>query len=479
VRPSALFFKNVTEEQTIVKNVFWLFTGQLFNRLFNFIAVAFAARILGVNAFGALSFAFAFVLISFTFSDFGVNQLVMREYKRTPADKRKVLLSHFWFLKLALIAASAVLAGAIYIGSGIAIAPAAFLLVAIIVITDCIRDFYTSIARATERANLEGMVLIVDGVLTAVFGVGALIYFQTLTGLLVGYAIAGACALILSVILIVKENIQFNLILDVPETKRLLKQLWPFAIGAVCAAALLQIDMLLLGWLQGAEAVAYYAPGARIVQILLIVPTLVGAALLPALSQPEKAAEAKVLLKKALSFITMLALPITAGGAVTAPALLTALYGEKFTPGSTAFGILLVLFLLYAWTSILNHVLLSRNLQNKSFLYSSIALVVNVALGITLIPYWGIVGAAAGALTGQGAALFLTTRAVRKLTGEPLVASGEITCYAVAAAITVLCVTPVREHALLSIALGSCVYLAVLTALKTPLLREGWKLVKS
>lgn len=479
MRPSELFFKNVTEEQTIVKNVFWLFTGQLVNRLFNFIAVAFAARILGVTEFGALSFAFAFVLVSFIFSDFGVNQLVVREYKRTPPGSKKALLSSFWSLKLALVAASALVTGIVYVASGVAITPAAFLLVAVIVITDCIRDFYTAIARATERANLEGLVLTVDGILTAVFGVGALIYYQTLTGLLVGYALAGACALILSVILISREKIQFDLIFDVPETKRLLGQLWPFAIGALCAAALLQIDMLLLGWLLGANAVAYYAPGARIVQILLIVPTLVGAALLPALSRPSKTEEAGVLLKKALSFITMLALPITLGGAVVAPALLAALYGEKFVPGSSALGILLALFLLYAWTTIMNHVLLSKNLQNKSFLYSSIALGVNVALGIALIPQWGITGAALSAFTGQGVALLLTTREVRKIHTGPLIDLGEIARYVVAITVMALCVAPIRQHALLSIALGSCVYLAVLAALKTPLLREGWALAKS
>lgn len=476
MRLNALFFQNVTEEQTIVKNVFWLFTGQLLNRLFNFIAVAFAARILGVTAFGALAFAFAFVIVSFTFSDFGVNALVVREYKRTPPGDKKMLLGNFWFLKLALIVGSAVLATLLYFTGNVSIAPAVFLLVVVIVATDCVRDFYTSIARATERANLEGLVLIVDGVLTAAFGVGALLYFHTLEGLAFGYALAGLCALVLSITLIAKEKIRFDLAIDFPEAAR---QLWPFAIGALCAVALLQIDMILLGWMQGANAVAYYAPGARIVQILLVIPTLVGAALLPALSQPNYRTEVAALLRKALSFITMLALPITVGGTITAPALLAALYGEKFIPGSNVLVLLLALFLLYAWTTIMNHVLLSKNLQTKSFLYSTIALGVNIALGITLIPYWGIVGAAAGALCGQIIALVLTMREIRKSNVSPLLHLHEFTRYVTAALVMSLCIAPIRQHALLSIAIGGCVYLTVLALMKTPLLREGLALVRS
>jgi O-antigen/teichoic acid export membrane protein len=42
-----VLFKNKSPRQIVLKNTFWLSLGQFFTRLFKFLLVVFAARILG------------------------------------------------------------------------------------------------------------------------------------------------------------------------------------------------------------------------------------------------------------------------------------------------------------------------------------------------------------------------------------------------------------------------------------------------
>ena len=48
----SFLFENKTLRQTVVKNVFWLFSGQMIGRLLRAAVVVYAARILGAEGWG-------------------------------------------------------------------------------------------------------------------------------------------------------------------------------------------------------------------------------------------------------------------------------------------------------------------------------------------------------------------------------------------------------------------------------------------
>ena len=49
---------NKTVGQTVAKNTFWLFSGQLISRLLRAAIVIYAARVLGASSWGAFSYPF-------------------------------------------------------------------------------------------------------------------------------------------------------------------------------------------------------------------------------------------------------------------------------------------------------------------------------------------------------------------------------------------------------------------------------------
>ena len=54
-------FKNTNTKQTIAKNTFWLFFGEIIGRILKLGIVVFATRKLGVEGWGLFSYSLAYV----------------------------------------------------------------------------------------------------------------------------------------------------------------------------------------------------------------------------------------------------------------------------------------------------------------------------------------------------------------------------------------------------------------------------------
>ncbi|MCX6738034.1 MAG: oligosaccharide flippase family protein [Candidatus Parcubacteria bacterium] len=94
------FFENAGIKQTIIKNTFWLTLAETISRFLRLILIIYAARILGANEYGKLTFALSFVSFFVIFSDFGISPLITRELSQDK-DKEKEFYSVV-FLKIIL-----------------------------------------------------------------------------------------------------------------------------------------------------------------------------------------------------------------------------------------------------------------------------------------------------------------------------------------------------------------------------------------
>lgn len=76
--------------KVIIRNTAVTYTVELFSKLFQFALIIFAARTLGVERFGDLSYATALYLLLYVLSDFGFSVFLTREVARDPAARDKV-----------------------------------------------------------------------------------------------------------------------------------------------------------------------------------------------------------------------------------------------------------------------------------------------------------------------------------------------------------------------------------------------------
>ena len=91
------YFKNLFfSHLPILKNTFWLYLSEIFSKVFHLILFFVAARVLGKEVFGVFNYVLALVSFYFLFSDFGVSQLLIRDYQQKE-DKKRVIEETFSF----------------------------------------------------------------------------------------------------------------------------------------------------------------------------------------------------------------------------------------------------------------------------------------------------------------------------------------------------------------------------------------------
>ncbi len=185
--------------------------------------------------------------------------------------------------------------------------------------------------------------------------------------------------------------------LPVAELRR---RFWGFALprslAGVFALAITWIDALLLGALEGSEAVGVYTAATR----WLIAGNIAGNAVttafgpqISALLATEGAAGARRLFQGATAWFVLLAWPAYFTAMAFAP-LLVGAFGDGFDEGAAVIAITGVGFLLAAAAGPIDMLLLMAGRSRLSLVNTGIALVVNVGANLLLIPPFGVRGAA-------------------------------------------------------------------------------------
>jgi len=474
-----LLLENRTLRQTIFKNTFWLFSGHTVSRLFKFFLIVYAARILGVVEYGSFSLALAIGAIAFMFSDIGLNALLIREFPKKETDPRKLISTSF-YLKIILIFLSIAIALPLQVSFRHQISALIFWLVVGLYIFDVFRDFFISIAGAEEKMQLQSFALIAEGIATTALGFFFLYHYGTVFSLVLAYVTGSGIGIVVGAFTVKQRLSGIFSFFDSLSAKRILAAAWPFAFAAVISASLIQIDIIMLGWLKDATAVGQYSVGSRIIQMLFIIPMLVAGAIFPSTSRlvfdKERIA---TITQKAISFMMLIAVPITFGGIALSQRIISKVFGDAFLRGADSFSLLLFVMVMFSATIILDYLLLILNLQKKDMEYTAIAAGLNVILNLLFILRWGIIGAAAATAISQFVNLFLTLRLAHKVVQFPLFPVKHAVLYIVAGiAMTVFIFLFWHISLWFLVPLSALFYFCMLFALRAPLMSETVELIK-
>ncbi len=418
-RLKSFLLQNTSVEQTVAKNAVWLFLGQLLSRLFRAAIVIYGARILGAESWGAFSYALGVVTFLTIFSDIGINAFVTREGARL-AEMRNQYLATAFFIKLGLILIIAI--GMIisfpYL-SRIAEATALLPILIFVFIFDTLRDLGSALSRALERMEIEAGTQAFTN-----FSIGALgLIFLSLTpasrSLAWGYALGSGLGLISIIITLrsyfreVLKNFRGGLI------KTILSEAWPFGLLGVTGIVMLNIDVIMLGWLRAPAEVGYYSAAQKLVQLLYVFPALVAASLLPSLSRLIKTepAVAKKNLEKASALVFLAAIPLVILGVILGQPIIKIVFGSEYAPSILTFQILMLTILVVYPASILGHAIFAYNQQKQFISFVLTAVLGDIVFNLLLIPPFGIEGAAISTIFTQLVANFLIWQKMKKVNG--------------------------------------------------------------
>lgn len=182
--------------------------------------------------------------------------------------------------------------------------------------------------------------------------------------------------------------------------RELARRVWRFAIprafAGVFAFTIAWVDALLLGALEGSEAVGIYSAATRWLIVGNFAGTAVTQAFAPQISRvlaTHGPAESGRLFQRTTALFVLLAWPAYSAAMVFAPFLLSA-FGDDFTVGARVVAITGAGFLVASAAGPIDMLLLMAGRSSLSLVNTGIALAVNVVANLVLIPPMGIEGAA-------------------------------------------------------------------------------------
>jgi O-antigen/teichoic acid export membrane protein len=311
-------------------------------KLMGMVLLLAMARNLGAEEFGLYGFGIALSNTLLLLSNFGLERLVQRDVPRDPQTFPS-LYPTLLLVKSALSLAALGLAVGLLFGVGQSSGRGWVLLV---IFLASLGQSYLALNgacfKAFGRPWDEGVVRVGFSLLYSVLGLSMLSYGYGLPGVALALLLTSWGFLILSTTMICRRTgIQFGRI-RVAECRAALRRAVPFFVLVVFLLLYTQLDVLLLGLIRGEAEVGFYVAAARLLEVLILIPTGVMGVFLPAMSRYYQTVHTgfQRTLEYTWKYLALLAIPAAVGTFVLADRVHLLLYGPAFAPSVTALKLL-------------------------------------------------------------------------------------------------------------------------------------------
>jgi O-antigen/teichoic acid export membrane protein len=241
----------------------------------------------------------------------------------------------------------------------------------------------------------------------------------------------------------------------------------PRALTGVVQIALQRLDILLVGAMRGATAAAVYTAATRLVVVGQIATQAVWFAVQPHLAMlvaSDDVDDARGLYRISTAWLVALTWPVFLASLVAAPEIMR-LFGHGYSSGASSMAVLAVAMLVSGACGIVDVVLITVGKTATSLANTALALGVNVALDLALIPELGVLGAAIGwavAIVVRNVAALVQVRRYgdfRPLSGLAVRVAGEAAvCFAAAPALALLVFGSHPSVAVAAVGVGALAY---------------------
>lgn len=205
-----------------------------------------------------------------------------------------------------------------------------------------------------------------------------------------------------------RRHVRLVLVANGAATWRMLSASLPFFVAAVAQTVYARIDVSILSFMTNDTEVGWYGAASTIAGLSLLLSPIIAWVLLPLSSRAAARSEDELVhvMRQAMSFVLLLAVPASLGIWVSADLLIATAFGEAFAPAAHSLRILAPTFLL-TYLAMVSASLLIR--LERAWLLTAISvagMVISPVLSIVLVPRFAERFGAGGA--GMGAAWALT-----------------------------------------------------------------------
>ncbi|MNB93610.1 colanic acid exporter [compost metagenome] len=395
--------KKLLRNQTVQRYLFnssWMLAEQLLRILSGVFVGIYVARYLGPEQFGILSYVLAISAFILSTARLGMDSVLIRELINAPDKNKDLMGTAFWLMILAALACYIVAAlgislldevSSIKIYAYIVSASAFFssFLVIDYYFQSQIKAKYSAICKTLTLLSLSTfkLGLIFAGAELLWFVIASLIEHAMLAALLL-FAVIKA------------RDISFLKHFNLDDAKSMLKSAWPMVLSAVAVLIYMRIDQVMIRNMLGLHEVGIYSAAVKIYESWIVLPYIITISLLPVIVRLKQIDEISYQHRLTQLFrlvIWMSAVAAVVVSLISEPLMVIA-FGEEYRASAAVVNIVMWTAVFASIGSVSARYFNVEKMEKKIAVRTALAAVINVALNLTLIPNYGINGAAIATL---------------------------------------------------------------------------------
>jgi O-antigen/teichoic acid export membrane protein len=404
----------------VVRNAGYLFAGEVASRLFGFLTTAVLARRLGLDGFGQIGFAAAFMAYGVVFTDFGLMTVGTRSIARDRSLAGDLVggLAPLR-LVLGLAAAAVMVLTALVLPKPGTVKLLLVLYAGAVVIQSIMLEW---VFIGTEKMGLVSISRVVTN--CVYFGLVLVLVRNPGNVLLVPVAF-GAATLLAALVLFSAFVPRFGLPrlrLDPSRWHELLKSAWPIGASSLLTQLHVNLGLILLGLVATFQQTGIYSSAYRLVFFLMTLDRVFYTVFFPVVSRlvkdrPDRLPE---LVGTAARMILVLSIPFCVGAFILARPILAAAFGPDYAAAFPVLRILVWFLPLSMLNSLAGYTLLAANNERRFLRNTTIGVTAAVLFNVLMVPLAGSTGAAIAIVAGEAGLLILMGKAMFEMVSPKL-----------------------------------------------------------
>lgn len=452
----------------VTKNTSLLFISQIVSYILGFFYLMYAARYLGPESYGIITFALAFTLIFGILSDLGLSQYTVRELSKdkslankyiSNAIAIKIITSIITFfiiiITINLINYSQTTINVVYF-------------IALYVLFNSFTQLFYSVFQSYEKMEYQAIGIILNNLLLLTMGLLAIYYQMDVIFFAILYFLTSLIILIYAVTICIWKFIFPKIEFNLNFWKLILSESIFFVLAMIFTEIYFNIDSVMLSFMVNNEAVGFYNASYRLIFVLLFIPSVLIISMFPIMSKHFKSAKnlLKIEYEKIFKYLFIISLLILVLGFLFADKIILTIYGNTFIPSIKALQILVcvipVIFITYLFGNLLGAI----NKQRIVAIITGVSAILNILLNIILIPKFSYLGASLATVLTEICVFmlmfiyisrFFHTISIKNYILKPLIGASIL-------AISIYFIIPINW--MLALILGLIFYIPILCLLK-------------
>lgn len=391
------YTNNLSEnKKKVFANLFWAMTGKIVNMAGVLLVGILVARYLGPSQYGLMNYVISYVSLFTIISNFGLDNIEIRELSRTPERKEYILGTCFrirmFFSTFALI----LVILSLILFKANTFTSCMILLYSVTLYTgnfNIIRNYFTSIVKNEYVVKSEIARTIIGACIKVIllWIKAPLEYFITATVFDAVLVASGYCFSFKKTVGKISEWKYDKTIVPY-----YIKESFPLVLSGAAVIIYQRIDQVMIGNMIDNASVGYFATAGKFLDLVLFLPMVLTQTVTPLLVKAKERNKEEYERKKQqfVNIVVWIAIILSALVSFFAYWLIHFTYGDKYLPAVPVLQIMAFKTVGMALSSSSGQIIIMERIQKWAFIRNLIGCLICIVLNILLIPRFGMIGSA-------------------------------------------------------------------------------------